>query len=308
MRGWKRITGALVAAALIGANVSGASAQSAPIAERRAMGPADGPLPAIVPAGAGRAFAGDVRFAFLTEPTDRYRHAVLGDGIEAGGLMVADGERNPSAPIPNVAWIRLSEPFVFEDVAPRVADLDGDGRNEIVTVLSERGRGASLAVLGLRDGALALIARTPPIGRANRWLNPAAIADFDRDGVADVALIETPHIGGELQLWSGASLVAGAPRMLAARRGYSNHAIGSPELDLTEIIETADGPVLIVPSADRRALEALRYADGEWRTMGRVVLDVAVAGPVGIVGDRIALGGDASALALGDLSPGIEAP
>ena len=223
--------------------------------------------------------SGDIRLALLTEPTDRYAHAVLGDGIEAGGMAVSVGIMDADAEALH-AWITLAEPFVFEDVAPRIADLDGDGRNEVVTILSERGVGASLAVLGLRDRELRILARTPAIDTANRWLNPAGIADFDGDGVQDVALVETPHIGGELQLWSGASLLAGAPHMLAAKRGYSNHAIGSRELDLAEVVETDDGPVLIVPSADRRSLETVRYQGGTWTTLATVALEDQVVGPL----------------------------
>ena len=247
-----------------------------------------------LPGGTAMADHGDIRTATLTEPTERYTHAVLGDGIEAGGIAVSNADGA-------TASVTLAERFVFEDVAPRIADLDGDGRNEVVTVLSEQGRGASLVVLGLRDEELLVIARTPPIGRANRWLNPAGIADFDGDGVGDIALVETPHIGGDLQLWSGASLLAGIPRMLAAKRGYSNHAIGSAELDLAEVIETPDGPVLIVPTADRRALEAVRYGDGAWVTIGRAPA-ASVPGPLTVSDGTVLTGAETVPLAalLGD--------
>ena len=262
------------------------AAQAAePIATSRALAPfADDPnaerSPAIMhDSGGFFGTSGDIRLALLTEPTDRYAHAVLGDGIEAGGIAVSTGIMAPDAEALH-AWITLTEAFVFEDLMPRIIDLDGDGRNEVITILSERGVGASLAVLGLRDRELRIVARTPPIGTANRWLNPAGIADFDGDGVEDIALVKTPHIGGDLQLWSGSSLLSGRPRMVATKRGYSNHAIGSRELDLAEVVETDDGPVLIVPTADRRSLEALRFMDGAWTTLATVMLEDQVVGPV----------------------------
>ena len=42
---------------------------------------------------------------------------------------------------------------VFEDRLPRLADLDGDGRDEIIVVESDAIRGAALVVLGLRPQA-----------------------------------------------------------------------------------------------------------------------------------------------------------
>ena len=246
--------------------------------------PPPGP-PAPLPDGGVAAAPGTPALAWYVMPTDRYAHGVLGDAIEGGGLAVS---LSGDAASPTVATLPDSD--VFEDIAPRLVDLDGDGGNEVVTLMSGAGSGGSLAVWGVRDGALALLARTPAIGRPNRWLNVAAIEDFDGDGALDVALVETPHIGGELQLWSGASLLAGAPRELAALRGFSNHAIGSRALDLAETVATADGPVLVVPGADRRALRAMRYANGGWSEVARLDLPGAVATDIASVGADLVLG------------------
>jgi hypothetical protein len=49
----------------------------------------------------------------------------------------------------------LPETEVFEDLAPRLADLDGDGKAEIIVVQSHRDLGARLAVYGLTpDGPM----------------------------------------------------------------------------------------------------------------------------------------------------------
>lgn len=78
---------------------------------------------ALLPAG-GIAEAkgnGPVR-AWYEKPTKRYDHGVLGDAIEAGSLVVFDNAGRKYEVV-------LPETFVFEDITPRIADLDGDGEN-----------------------------------------------------------------------------------------------------------------------------------------------------------------------------------
>src|SRR5690606_3356641 len=139
--------------------------------------------PALAPQNGGSAEA------WLVAPTERYDHAALGDAIEAGGLLVRlrdGGERR----------LLLPESEVFEDLRPRLADLDRDGESEIVVVRSSLEEGAVLAVYGLVDDALKLVAEWPrPLGR-HRWLNPVGAADFDGDGVVEIAYVETLHHGG----------------------------------------------------------------------------------------------------------------
>jgi hypothetical protein len=54
-------------------------------------------------------------------PTTRYPHGVLGDTVEYTTLAVT---------LPDGRTLRTTwdAPVVFEDLAPRLADLDGDGR------------------------------------------------------------------------------------------------------------------------------------------------------------------------------------
>ena len=91
---------------------------------------------------------------------------------------------------------------MFEDLEPRLADLDGDGHDEIVVVKTYLKRGSSLAVIAERNGKYDIVAETPPLGAPHRWLDPAGIADFNGDGKIDIALVRQPHVVGSLELWS----------------------------------------------------------------------------------------------------------
>jgi hypothetical protein len=189
----------------------------------------------------------DIRRAWYARPTTRYGHGVLGDAVEAGSLVAEDAAGRRYEHV-------LPETHVFEDITPRIADLDGDGRNEVVTIRSSLSKGAAVAVLGLRDGRLVLLDATPEIGRPNRWLNIAGIADYTGAGVPVVAWVETPHIGGILKM---AAFESGRLNVFAnTYSGFSNHFISSRELGLAATGDfTGDGvPDLALPNADRRSL------------------------------------------------------
>ena len=193
--------------------------------------------------------------AWLAQPTERYRHGILGDAVEAGTIALQAANRPPAA-------LALDAESVFEDLRVRLVDLTGDGTSEAIVVRSYANAGAALAVYALDGAAVRHVAETPPIGRANRWLNPAGAADFDGDGAVEVAYVETPHIGGTLRLWQLTD--AGLVQDFAVR-GFSNHFIGSREQDLAAVVDwNADGvPDIAVPDARRGTLRIVTFAGGQ---------------------------------------------
>lgn len=206
--------------------------------------------------------------AWLAEPTARYRHFVLGAQYEAASLKVLlrDGR---------ILTLRLSENSVFEDRIPRLADLDGDGRDEIVLVRSYLDRGAALAVVGVRGDQLKVIAETPPIGIPHRWLNPAGIADFDGDGRLDIAYVQMPHVLGRLRVWT---LRPEGLTEIASLDGTSNHVAGSRHLGLAAVADfDGDGVAdLAIPSLDRRSLRFIAFKGGA-RELARKALPALAA-------------------------------
>jgi hypothetical protein len=206
--------------------------------------------------------------AWLTSPTRRYGHGVIGDRIEAGGMRAVDG---------NGTLLRLDLPpnSVFEDRLVRLVDLDGDGVDEILVVRSYLDAGAAIAVVGLADGRLEIVAERKPIGLPNRWLNPAGVGDFDGDGRTELAIVVTPHIGGTLEIYE---LTEQGLRLEGKAFGYSNHQMGSRELGLSAVMDAnGDGVAdLALPRADRRGLEILTFRGRRFKTLATVRHESAI--------------------------------
>lgn len=199
--------------------------------------------------------------AWYSHATDRYAHGALGDDIEAGALQVrlVNGQR--------LAYV-LDEASVFEDIEPRLVDLDGDGADEVVSIQAYAQGGAALSVFKVSQSGIEPWVEYPRIGLANRWLNPVGFGDFDGDGSLEVAHIQTPHIGGILIL----SRVHGNElKPFASRPGVSNHAYGATQLRMSAVVDVdADGrDDIIVPDQARRNLVLARFVDGqlEFRTL-----------------------------------------
>ncbi|MCR9070588.1 MAG: hypothetical protein NXI18_02625 [Alphaproteobacteria bacterium] len=247
------------------------------------------PAPDGLPDGrVARAPKGDIRAAWYIAPTLRYGHGILGDAVEAGGLRVqtADGA---------ILSLVLPESEVFEDRTPLLADLDGDGRTEIVALRASLTAGGSVTVYGVDGNALVERGSTGFIGRSHRWLNVAGIADFLGEGGLQIAYVQTPHIGGTLLVYrlepSGLSKVA-------ELYGFSNHVIGATEQRLSAVADV-DGdsrPDLALPSADRKTLRIVSIGVDGIREIANVPLparvDKAILAEETVTGPRFVVGLD----------------
>ncbi len=178
--------------------------------------------------------AQEVRF---DQPVVRYGHNVLGETPEWGALCV------------DATCMTLPETRIFEDIAPRLTDLDFDGRPEIIVVETHIEKGASLAIYDL---ALEKITATEFIGTPHRWLAPIGAADWDNDGVMEIAYVEMPHLGKRLKIFS---FEGGKLEYEFGAQPFSNHKIGETEFSSAVIncpeykgfvvpIERPDGPLL----------------------------------------------------------------
>lgn len=206
--------------------------------------------------------------AYLTGPTGRYAHGVLGDAIEAGGFAVERASR------PTLRYA-LGQDAVFEDRRVRLVDLDGDGRVEALVIKSYLARGAAIAAFALDDQGIVARAESPAIGQPNRWLNIVGVAAFLGDGKPVIAAVVTPHLAGSLRFYQlrGAEIVE-----IARLDGFTNHIIGERDLDLGRVgkLEGDARPSVVIPTRDRRTLVVIGLRDGT----ARILAEVSSPGPI----------------------------
>lgn len=220
----------------------------------------------------------DILSAWFAEPTSRYSGGALGHDAEAGALRVFTRAGT-------VLTYRLADGSVFEDLKPRVHDIDGDGREEVLVVHSRPDSGSSLMALGLRDGALVPVGETPAPGNPQRWLNPVGVADVDGDGRQEVLVVLDPDTQGTLVIYH----YAGGSFTESGRiGGVSNHVPGSRALGLAALVDVnGDGTVeVVLPSQDRRALRAFNLHLGRPFEQSRINLPSPAAGDFELLPDN----------------------
>jgi len=202
-------------------------------------------------------------------PVERFGHFALGRPHEYARVRAqTDAGRS--------ATLELPDDEVFEDLAPRLVRLTDDGPTLLLTIVSAHGAGARLALLGLRGDALEITAQSSPIGTPNRWLNPVGVADLDGDGVAEIAAVTTPHIGGVLRVYrhDGEQLIE-----LTSLTGFSNHVYRSPELELSRPARIDGRMRLLVPGVPRTSVRVIALEGDRLVETDRCELDAPITGP-----------------------------
>ena len=191
--------------------------------------------------------------AAYADPTTRYDHGILGDAVEWGTLVLTVSSCPTCATSQRDGTVRIILPptRVFEDTAPRLVDLDQDGKPEVIVVETDLANGASLAIYG--PGGK--IAATPYLGQSHRWLAPIGAVDLDGDGQIEIAYIDRPHLTRELVILRYVNRALGE---IARFPGFTNHRIGDTEI--SGGIRTCDQPPeLILLTPDWSRLQAANF-------------------------------------------------
>lgn len=186
--------------------------------------------------------------ADYAEPTGEYAHGVLGDALEWKALQVhlSDGTQ---------ARIAAGSQQVFEDIAPRLWDVTGDGAPEVVSVRSHQMHGAQLVIFGIENGALSIIAQTPHIGTRFRWLAPVGAADLDGDGAIEIGYVDRPHLAKTLRIWRYRE---GNFQQVAALRGVTNHRIGEDFIS-GGLRNCGEGPEFILADTNWQSVVSVSF-------------------------------------------------
>lgn len=191
-------------------------------------------------------------YAQYTMPTKKYGHGILGDKIEAEQLVVVvDGRFYEHT---------LQSEFVFEDIRPRLYDVDGDQQLEFITIRTHVSKGAGIVIYKIINEQLVEYANVEEIGTPFRWLNIVTIDDLDNDGSVEIAWIQTPHIGGILKI---AKINAGSLSVLSNKSQYSNHAIGERNLCLSALTEQSNKKIFYVPNQNRTKIIGFSFNHNE---------------------------------------------
>ena len=201
-------------------------------------------------------------YAQYAMPTEKYSHGILGDKIEAGQLVVV---------VDSVFYeLTLPGEFVFEDISPRLYDVDGDTELEFITIRTNVSQGAGIAIYKIIDEQLVEYAYVPEIGTTYRWLNIVAINDLDNDGIVELVWIQTPHIGGILKV---AKIKTGTLEVLAEKAQYSNHAIGERNLCLSILTMQFNQKVFYVPNQSRNKIVGFTFKNNELEVFEEITQD-----------------------------------
>ena len=160
------------------------------------------------------------RLLFLSAPTERYSHGVLGDSFEATGVTLV--QTFPEVSILNT--IAIPAPDVIEGLYPIWVDMNNDGELEIIVTLSNAQDGASMVAFH-QDGSIT--AEGPAIGTGYRWRHQLMAGPFGETGKTLLAVIRTPHIGGVVEFYR---LNGDKLEIVAEIPGLSSHSIGSRNL------------------------------------------------------------------------------
>lgn len=196
--------------------------------------------------------AADITAAEYHMKTFGYTHDILGNTNNHLALRITKSDGTTRS-------FRAPDNALFEDTAPRLADVDGDGEPEVITVVTDLDLGASLAIYD-ENG---LVAKNPPIGQRFRWLAPIGVADLNGDGTIEIAYVDRPHLRKTLRIVQLRPTDTGGHELVEVGflPGISNHRIDDNYI--SGGIRTCNGVVEMITSDESWGAIRATSWDGE---------------------------------------------
>ncbi len=185
----------------------------------------------------------------LAEPTNRFPHSALGDNLEATAVVVV------TVGVNEVETIYRSEDNVIESIAPLLADVDGDGIDDVALTVSND-RDAWILVASSTGGGVMAI--SDPVDRLLGWRQLVAVGPLGPTGQTEIVEVLYPDAQGSVRFLS---MSGGKLGIVATRTGYRSHEFGARNLEQAVAADVdRDGHVeVILPTLDRQHIAGVRH-------------------------------------------------
>ena len=210
----------------------------------------------------------NIKHAWLYQQTLAYDHEVLGDMIEAKSIAILQQDDTKLT-------YTLDANHVFEDLKIRLYDIDKDNEDELFVIKTHLDQGASLAMYKIIGDSIKQVATSGYLNRVYRWLNVVGFGDFDGNGIQNIAIVKTPHIGGYLTIYDYKD---GQMKENYKRYGYTNHYIGSHELDMSAVSDLDNDKIdeIILPQMNAKNIKILNYKKQRYNELKTIKNDSKV--------------------------------
>lgn len=185
----------------------------------------------------------------LAEPTDRFPHSALGDNLEATSVVVV------TVGVNEVETVYRSEDDVIESIAPLLADVDGDGIDDVALTVSNDREVWIVVASSAGGGVLAI---SDPVDRLLGWRHLVAVGPLGPTGQTEIVEVLYPDAQGSVRFLS---LSGGKLGVVATRTGYRSHEFGARNLEQAVAADVdRDGYVeVILPTLDRQHIAGVRH-------------------------------------------------
>ena len=185
----------------------------------------------------------------LAEPTDRFPHSALGDNLEATAVVVV------TVGVNEVETIYRSGDDVIESIAPLLADVDGDGIDDVVLTVSNDSESWLVVASSTGGGVVAI---SDPVDRLLGWRHLVAVGPLGPARQTEIAEVLYPDAQGSVRFLS---LSGGRLEVVATRTGYRSHEFGARNLEqaVAADVDRDNFVELIVPTLDRQHIAGVRH-------------------------------------------------